>query len=143
MNKHTTPHTIFSLFSLLPSGATLATLARLMAQAALMALALACHGARANTASAEAKADGEPPASALPTPAARVVARSLHEAATRSAVASAPAVPRLGMHLVVRLAVLDLVAHPDSGDFDLTPRSRLLNRSIARAPLALGVTWRF
>lgn len=140
MNKHTTPHTIFSLFSLLPSGATLATL---VAQAALVALALACHGARANTAGAEAKAEGMPQASALPTPAAQVVARSLHEGATRSAVAPALAAPRPGMHLVVRLAVLDLVAHPDSGDFDLTPRSRLLNRSIARAPLALGVTWRF
>ncbi len=107
------------------------------AVAAQAMLTLACQGALG----AGIEADLEPPAP-MPTPAAQLVAQSLRETWTPLA-AEVRAQPRLGMHVVVRLAVVDVVSHPDSGDVDLSPRSRLLNRTIARKPLAVGVTWRF
>ena len=49
----------------------------------------------------------------------------------------------LGMHVVLRVALVDVVSHPDSGSVHVSLRSRLLGRPIARAPLALGLAWRF
>jgi hypothetical protein len=100
-------------------------------------LALACQGVLA----LGAEADREPAQTAA-TPAARLVAHHQRETATRQA-GEVVTGPRQGMHVVVRVAVVDVVSHPDSGDVDLSPRSRLLSRSIARKPLAVGVTWRF
>jgi hypothetical protein len=112
-------------------------LSLLRACAAQATLTLACQGALAAGIGAEV----EPPA-AGPTPAAQLVAQSLRETVAPQ-VGEVRAQPRLGMHVVVRLAVVDVVSHPDSGDVDLSPRSRLLSRHIARKPLAVGVTWRF
>lgn len=100
-------------------------------------LALAWQGALA--AGGEADRQPAPPAA---TSAARLVAEQLREAAARRAGEGA-AEPRQGMHVVVRVAVVDVVSHPGSGDVGFSPRSRLLNRTIARKPLAVGVTWRF
>jgi hypothetical protein len=50
---------------------------------------------------------------------------------------------RLGKHVVVRVALVDIESHPDSGSVNMMLRSRLLGRPIARAPLALSVAWRF
>lgn len=100
-------------------------------------LTLAWQGAMA--AGSEADRQPAPPA---PTSAARLVAEQQREAATQRA-GEAAAEPRQGMHFVVRVAVVDVVSHPGSGDVDFSPRSRLLNRTIARKPLAVGVTWRF
>jgi hypothetical protein len=54
-----------------------------------------------------------------------------------------PAEQRVGMHMVVRLAMVDLVSHPNSGDVNLTIRSKLLKGPIAKAPVAVAITWRF
>lgn len=51
---------------------------------------------------------------------------------------------RTGMHVVVRVAVVDMVAHPDSADVRLALRSKLLKgSSVAKSQLALAVVWRF
>ena len=109
--------------------------ALLRALLAETAMTLLCQCAVAGDMGAET-------APAVPTPAAQLIALNLRESVARHAGAQR-AQPRLGMHVVVRLAVVDVVSHPDSGDVDLTLRSRLLNRSIARKPLAVGVAWRF
>ncbi len=112
-------------------------LALLRLLAAVAIWVLTGHGALA----ADSEA-GTEPALSVPTPRAQLVARSLRETVLRQA-SAARAQPRLGMHVVVRLAVVDVVSHPDSGEVDLAARSRLLGRPIARKPLAVGVTWRF
>jgi hypothetical protein len=112
-------------------------LAPLRMLAAVATLVLTGHGALA----ADREA-GTESALSLPTPAAQLVAQSLRETVLRQA-SAARVQPRLGMHVVVRLAVVDVVSHPDSGVVDLAARSRLLGRPIARKPLAVGVTWRF
>ncbi|MBL8348422.1 MAG: hypothetical protein JNN03_23550 [Rubrivivax sp.] len=119
------------------TGTTHGILALLRMLAAVATLALTGRGALA----ADSEA-GIEPALSVPSPAAQLVAQSLRETVLRQA-SAARAQQRLGMHLVVRLAVVDVVSHPDSGEVDLAARSRLLGRPIARKPLAVGVTWRF
>jgi len=111
--------------------------ARLSTWALLAGLALCGQGALAERGAAVTE-----PGSSETTPAARLVAHHQREPAARQA-SETRAQPRLGMHVVVRLAVVDVVSHPDSGELDLAVRSRLLGRPIARKPLAVGVTWRF
>ncbi len=132
MTKHPTAH------STAPASARklLALLPALMAQAALT---LFCHNAMA--ADVDADVDAEPWPAAT-TVAAQLVAQIQRETVART-IGTQRAPLRQGMHIVLRLAVVDVVSHPDSGDLELSPRSQLLNRSIARKPLAVGVTWRF
>lgn len=100
------------------------------------ALALPCPRALATD------IDSATPAVSVPT--ATEQALALRFRGPVGAVAKKGAPSRLGMHVVVRLTVLDLVAHPDSGDVKLGLRSRLLKGSaIGKAPLAVAVHWRF
>ena len=104
---------------------------------------LAQPGQPALAAEAGADSDSSAPALALPAPAALDLVQSFRAPAAGSAAAKAAAQPRIGMHLVVRLAVVTLEAHPDSGDVRLALRSKLLKGSIAKTPFAVAVAWRF
>lgn len=104
-------------------------------------LALQCQRALATDAAADDQSAA--PAIHSPAPAAMALAQSFRGPGTSGAAVKAPAQPRLGMHVVVRLAVVDVVAHPDSGEVRLELRSKLLKGSIAKSQLAVAVAWRF
>ena len=84
----------------------------------------------------------ESPPGAAPGSAATAVARTLETPPPRQRLAERTP-GRLGLHVVMRVALVDVVSHPDSGSLNVALRSRLLGRSIAHAPLALGLAWRF
>jgi hypothetical protein len=76
-------------------------------------------------------------------PAAWALAQRFRAPGKADGPARIPAEQRVGMHMVVRLAMVDLVSHPNSGDVNLTIRSKLLKGPIAKAPVAVAITWRF
>jgi hypothetical protein len=105
-------------------------------------LALQCQCALATDAATDDQG-AAPTTTSSPAPAAMALTQSFRGPGTGGAATKAPSQPRLGMHVVARLAVVDLIAHPDSGDVRLALRSKLLKGSIAKSQLAVAVTWRF
>lgn len=101
-------------------------------------LAIQCQQALATDAATGG--DAAAPSISSPTPLASALAQSFRGPAAAAAKTSQP---RLGMHVVLRVTVVDMIAHPDSGDVRLAFRSKLLKGSIAKTPLAVAVAWRF
>ena len=79
-----------------------------------------------------------------PTMAALGAMQSFRSAAPRRAdSARARWLARPGMRVVLRVPLVDLIAHPDSGDMLLTTRTRVLKGSIASARVAVAVAWTY
>ncbi len=102
-------------------------------------LAIQCQQALATDAATGG--DAAAPSISSSTPLASALAQSFRGPA--AAAAKTASQPRPGMHVVLRVSVVDMIAHPDSGDVRLAFRSKLLKGSIAKTPLAVAVAWRF
>ena len=98
------------------------------------------HGADASSAGADTTADTTTP----PTMAALAAMQTFRSAAPRRAdSARARWLARPGMRVVLRVPLVDFIAHPDSGDMLFTTRTKLLKGSIASARVAVAVAWTY